>query len=93
MMRKIILLPRLFASVLGSEFERFAGRAFGVCALQRRLQGDSRRSCVYHLSAFLFESWSWRTTTTCGPHREYDRGSSSCCVLKTFPSESAGAVS
>jgi hypothetical protein len=98
MMRKTILLPRCFERVLASEFERFDGRALGVCALQRRLQCDSRRSCVCYFCAFSFGPWSCRATATLGSHREYGRGPFSCCLpyLKPFHvlrDQPAGVVS
>ena len=81
MMRKTILLLKFFERVLTSEFERLAGHALGVCALQSRWQYDSRRSCVCYFCAVLFEPRSCGATATRGSHREHDRGPFSCCVL------------
>jgi hypothetical protein len=81
MMRKTILLLRFVAHVLGIEFRRFDGRALGVRALLRRLQCDSRRSCVCYFCTFSFGPWSCRATATRGAHREHGRGPFSCSVL------------
>lgn len=98
MMHKTILLTRFSARVLAGEFERLAGLALGVCALRRRLQYDSRRSCVYLFNAFLFGPGSGRATATRGSDREYGRGPFSCCVLNVNPlhflrDQPAGATS